>query len=65
VRGNSEEKTVTIYLSFLALVCGLLMFKFCEPKYPKAVRVGEILFFVGALAFLLQYGGWHIPIGTK
>lgn len=56
---------MTIYLSFLALVCGLLMFKFCEPKYPKAVRVGEILFFVGALAFLLQYGGWHIPIGTK
>lgn len=41
-----------IYLSLLVALIGLLMFALCAN--PKLVRIGEILFAAGVLAFLLS-----------
>jgi hypothetical protein len=41
-----------IFLSLLVALIGVLMYALCAN--PKLVRIGEILFFCGTLAFLLQ-----------
>ena len=46
---------MVIYLSLLVAIIGLLMFALA--KDPKLLRVGEILFGAGALAFLLGFAG--------
>ncbi len=42
---------MVIYLSLLVALVGVLMYAFAAN--PKLVRVGEIMFFCGLLAFLL------------
>lgn len=46
---------VVVVLSFLVLVIGLLMYTLSEK--PKVMKIGEIMFFVGLLAFLLTWVG--------
>jgi hypothetical protein len=41
-----------IYLSLLVALIGLIMFALATN--PKLVRIGEILLFTGALAFLIR-----------
>lgn len=41
-----------IFLSLLIAVIGVLMYALCVNA--KLVRIGEIMFFCGLLAFLLQ-----------
>ena len=45
---------MTIYLSLLVALIGLLMFAFCIN--PKLQEVGKISYFCGLLAFLLRFG---------
>jgi len=44
---------MTIYLSLLVALIGLVMYALSSNG--KVVRIGEILFFTGALAFLLGF----------
>jgi len=44
---------VTLFLSLVVAIIGALMYLIC--KNPKLARIGEILFFAGALAFLFQW----------
>lgn len=46
---------VVVVLSFLVAVIGLLLYLISEK--PKVMKVGEIMFFVGLLAFLLTWAG--------
>jgi hypothetical protein len=43
---------MSIYLSLLVSVIGLLMYALCTN--PKFVEIGRILFWTGTLAFLLS-----------
>ncbi len=43
---------MVIYISLLAALIGLLMY--ILASHPKVQELGRILFFSGALAFLLQ-----------
>ena len=49
-----------VTLSFAVWVIGLVMWIFCEPKYPKATAIGHEMFWVGLLAWLLEIGGVHL-----
>lgn len=49
--------TMYIYLAPAVCLIGLAMFLFVDPaKYPKAVDIGKVMFWVGLLASLLT---WH------
>ena len=43
-------------LSLVWWIVGLLMWIFCDPKYPKAMKIGEWMFVCGSLAWLLTVG---------
>lgn len=43
---------MTVYLPLLISIIGVLMFALCTN--PKLSEIGKILFFCGALAFLLN-----------
>jgi hypothetical protein len=47
---------MTIFFPLLLALVGVLMFGLC--KSPKLVRIGEIMFFCGLLAFLLHFSGF-------
>lgn len=47
-----------IYLSLLVAIIGLLMYALSAN--PKVVRIGEIMFFDGLLAFLITGAAGHI-----
>lgn len=49
-----------IYLSLLVALIGVLMFALCQN--PKLVRIGEIMFACGTLAFLLTANSAHFSI---
>lgn len=47
-----------IYLPLLVCIVGLLMYLFVDgAKYPKAIEAGRVMFWTGALAFMLSYHG--------
>jgi hypothetical protein len=48
---------MTIVLTLLVAVIGLLMYALCSN--PKLVEVGRIMFWTGLLAFLLGGGFGH------
>lgn len=54
---------MTIYVSLIVALIGLLMFGFCANA--KLARVGEILLASGCLAFLLMFGQTTIHTGPK
>ena len=45
---------MTIYLSLLVSIIGLLLYALVRPENGKVVRIGEIMFAAGLLAFLLR-----------
>ena len=56
---------MTIYLSLLVCLLGLVLYYvFGNPPSPstpnsKTMEVGRLMFAVGLLVFLLQFGGGH------
>lgn len=51
-----------IYLSLLVAIIGVLMYALCAN--PKLAEIGRLLFFAGALAFLLIVPGHEFGILT-
>jgi hypothetical protein len=45
---------MTIYLSLLISLVGLIIYLAVRPDNPKPMEVGRIMFFAGLLAFLLR-----------
>jgi hypothetical protein len=54
----SEVLPLTIYLSLLVALIGLLMYALCAN--PKLVEIGRLSFFAGILAFLIVISGAHV-----
>jgi len=53
---------MSIYLSLLVAVVGLLMYALCSN--PKLQEIGRLAFFAGLLAFLLN-GLQHLAVLTR
>lgn len=49
---------MTIYLSLLVALIGILMYALCTN--PKLQEIGRISYFAGLLAFLLVIAGAHV-----
>jgi hypothetical protein len=48
---------MTIYLSLLVALVGVLMYALCVN--PKLQEIGRLSFFAGLLAFLIEIAGGH------
>jgi hypothetical protein len=48
-----------IYLSLIVCIIGLVVYLIASPQHAKAAELGRLSFWVGLLAFLLEFSG-HI-----
>ena len=53
---------MTIYLSLLISLVGLIIYLAVRPDNPKPMEVGRIMFFAGLLAFLLRFSDALMPV---
>ena len=53
---------MTIYLSLLVALVGLIIYLAVRPDNPKPMEVGRIMFFAGLLAFLLRFSAALLPV---
>lgn len=51
-----------IYLSLLICIVGLVVYLIASPQHAKAAELGRLSFWVGLLAFLLQFGGAALTV---